>query len=76
MPIVTSVIARDHAQVDGRRKITEWHTDHFGVVHERRYIADAGQDVEAGLAAAAQQIEEQLAAAELEANLQEIEGGI
>ena len=76
MPIVSSIIELDHVQIDNRRKIVELHTDHVGGAHHRRYMADAGQDVTAGLSASAQQIEQQLAAAEIEANLAEIEGSV
>lgn len=75
MPIVTSTLETDRTQEDGRRKIAEAHTDHLGVVHYRRYMAEAGDNIQAGLAASAAAIEAQLAAQEIEANLQEIEGG-
>jgi hypothetical protein len=43
--IVSSVIAADARQVDGRRAIAECHTDHRGLERWYRYTADAGVDV-------------------------------
>lgn len=65
MPIVSSVIVSDRAQVDGRRKITEHHTDHVGVVHVLRYILSADQTATDGLSARAANIVSRLAKQEL-----------
>lgn len=73
MPIVLSTIFSDKIQVDGRRKITEHHTDHLGVLHTKYYLADS--DYEPNLAESASLIEAQLIQQELEENLNEIENG-
>lgn len=73
MPIVSSIIETDRAQAGGRRKIVEVHTDHVGGRHLRRYLALAGDNVSAGLAAAAATIETQLRDGELDRLLDVIE---
>lgn len=76
MTIVSSTVIEDSPQIDGRRWITEAHTDHLGIVHRRGpYMAEAEQDVEAGLAANAALIEAQLQEAEIEANFAEFTNG-
>ncbi|HYC65138.1 MAG TPA: hypothetical protein VEC14_10440 [Reyranellaceae bacterium] len=76
MPIVASEVIEDAPQIDGRRWIVEAHADHLGIVHRRGpYMAEAEQDVEAGLAAAAAQIEAQLQDAEIAANFDEFING-
>jgi len=45
MPIVSSEILEDSQQADGRRLITEKHTDSNGVDHKIVYIVNAGVDV-------------------------------
>lgn len=67
MSIVSSAIAEDAPQKDGRRAIRERHVDSRGVAHFIDYIADAGADVDAMMAANAARILEQLAAAEVRA---------
>ena len=74
MPIVNSTIIVDHAQVDGRRRIWERHQDHLGVSHLVAYIAESADDVTQNLAPNAVLIEDQLAAAEIAANLEEAMG--
>ena len=73
MTIVSSAVIDDRAQIDGRRYITEAHTDHLGVVHSRLYLAPA--DYVPDLAATAALIEASLAAAELDANEGEVVDG-
>ena len=70
MPIVSSRIAEDSRQIDGRRWVREQHTDHMGVVHEIVYMAELGQGVD--LAASADRIGAQLVEAEIVANETEI----
>lgn len=73
MPIVLSTVFSDRVQIDGRRKITEHHTDHLGVLHTKYYLADS--EYEPNLTESAALIEAQLAQQELEENLNEIENG-
>lgn len=75
MTIVSSVIALDQRQHDGRRQIVELHTDHVGAAHRVEFLAPADWDAEGYLPTRAARIEAQLAEAELEANLAEVEGG-
>jgi len=72
MPIVSSRIAEDSRQIDGRRWVREQHTDQRGVVHEVVYMAEAGQMVD--LVASAARILAQLTEAEIAANEAEVLG--
>lgn len=72
MPIVSSRIAEDSRQIDGRRWVREHHTDQTGVVHEVVYMAEAAQVVD--LTASAARIEAQLIEAEIMANEAEVLG--
>jgi len=72
MPIISSHIAEDSRQIDGRRWVREQHTDQMGVVHEIVYMAEAGQVVD--LVASARRIEASLTEAEIAANESEILG--
>lgn len=72
MPIISSRIAEDARQIDGRRWVREQHTDHVGVVHEIAYMAEVGQVVD--LTASAARIEAQLMEQEITANETEILG--
>jgi hypothetical protein len=65
MPIVESSFAVGHAQRDGRRYVTERHTDHLGRVHEREYLAAPDTDHAALLAAHAATLQQQLREDEL-----------
>lgn len=69
MSIVSSTHTVGHAQIDGRRYLTERHTDHLGEVHQVEYLAAVGTDYNAVMAARAVQIEQQLAEAEAAALL-------
>lgn len=75
MAIVSSVVARDQVQHDGRRQIVELHTDHVGVVRRVEFLAPADWDAEGYLATRAALIEAKLAEEEMAANLLEVEGG-
>lgn len=69
MPIVSSRYEVDaHAQRDGHRYVTEFHTDSTGAVHRIEYgpMAD-GTDYQAIMEARAVMLGEQLAAQEAEA---------
>ena len=72
MPIISSRIAEDSRQIDGRRWVREQHTDQMGVVHEIVYMAEAGQVVD--LAASAARLETQLTEAEITANEADVLG--
>jgi hypothetical protein len=72
MPITSSAILVDHAQEDSRRRIWELHRDHLSVSHLVSYLAEADDDLTINLTINAAKIEEQLAAQELAANLQEV----
>lgn len=67
MPIVSSTHAVGHAQVDGRRYVTEAHTDGDGGVHRLEYLANIGADYVAIRTTRAAQISDQLAEAEAQA---------
>lgn len=69
MSIVSSTFSIGHAQIDGRKHVTEQHTDHMGGVHTAEYLASVGTDYVAVAAARAPQIEAQLAEAEAAALL-------
>ena len=62
MPIVSSTYEVGHAQRDGKRYVTEYHTDSTGFVHRIEYgpMAD-GTDYQSIMQARAAQIAEQLA---------------
>lgn len=71
MAIVSSTFIVGHAQADGRRYVTERHTDDSGGVHEREYLAPVGADHAAIAGGYAVQLAEALAVGEFE----EIIGG-
>lgn len=64
MSILFSTHTVGHQQVDGRRYVTELHTDDVGVVHHVEYLAAVNADYVALRDARAVQINEQLAEAE------------
>lgn len=47
MSIVSSIIVDDAPQKDGRRYITERHTDHLGKVYDVQYTARVNDDAQA-----------------------------
>ncbi len=67
MPIVSSTHIVGHAQVDGRRYVTEQHTDDLGAVQVYEYLAPDGADYTAIRTARASAISQQLAEAEAQA---------
>lgn len=71
MPIVSSTHTIDtHTQRGGGRYVIERHTDSTGVVHQiGPYLAPAGFDVAARLAARAAELNERLAEEEADAQL-------
>ena len=66
MAIVNSTFAVGHSQADGRRYVTEAHTDSAGGVHVREYLAPVGADHAAIASAYAVDLADRLAEAELE----------
>lgn len=75
MPIVSSLIHEDHAQHDRRRSVTEHHTDHLGVLHRVSYLAEVGTDAQAVMAARVSSIENGLAQAEVQRDIDHILSG-
>jgi hypothetical protein len=69
MSIVNSSYTVGHEQADGTRLIVETHIDSEGEVHKRRYFAEPGMDYDAILAARIVELNEWLAAREIEALL-------
>jgi len=59
--IVSSIIAEDSAQADGRRRVTEVHTDSVGLEHHQQYLAESGDDADAHLALTAIRLDASLA---------------
>jgi hypothetical protein len=72
MSIVSSVIARNDVQADGRRWIYEIHKDQAGVEHYRSYLAAAGFDTAAALAAYATQCWADIQASEISQNISQV----
>jgi len=72
MSIVSSTVAVEHAQIDGRRWARETHTDHLGIQHIFDYLSEVGADTAAILAARAAALPGQLAAQEIGQNTQEV----
>lgn len=64
MSIVSSTHSIGHEQADGRRYVTEQHTDSQGVVYVVEYLAAVGTDYVAVRDARAVVIADQLAEAE------------
>ena len=75
MAIVISIIREDSPQADGRRRITEAHTDSLGEVYTRTYLAPQDFDAVGQLASRAVDLEERLADREYARNVQAILDG-
>lgn len=69
MAIATSAVIADQLQADGRRYVTERHTDHLGAHHDVTYLAESGANAQTPLSARAAQIVENLRHAEIQANM-------
>lgn len=67
MPIVSSTHVVGHAQADGRRYVTETHTDDLGAVVVIEYLAPVGADYVAIRTARAADLGEAMAVAEANA---------
>lgn len=70
MPIASSVIADTSVQRDGRKWVTEVHTDHVGVKYSRMYLAAGADDMQAALTTYAGQLVTSLRDAELAQNVE------
>lgn len=69
MSITASIILTDSPMPDGRRFITERHTDHLGVFHFRTYICLQQDTPSNNLPVSATNIAQVLRSAEIEANM-------
>ena len=69
MPIVASALTRVAPQADGRRWVHETHTDQYGEIYARAWLALAADDLNAALAAYATQLSADLVTGELGENL-------
>ena len=74
MSIVASIIIEDSPQIDGRRWITERHTDHVGKTHFITYIAGLLDNVTTTMTARVSQIETSLENQEIEENMDRATG--
>lgn len=72
MAIVSSIIENVGEQRDGRRWVHEKHTDQLGEVHERQWLAEPDEDLDAALAGYAEAISGALREAEIGANMAQI----
>lgn len=69
MSIISSVIAADDAQSDGRRWILENHTDNLGVIYLVSYLANNGFDAAAALTARIATLEASIIFGEITTNV-------
>lgn len=69
MAIVSSVLIDRSTQHDGRFWAGERHTDQLGLIYEFRYLADAGTDAQAVMAARVSTINASLTAGEIANNI-------
>lgn len=69
MSIVSSVIAANDVQRDGRRWVREHHTDHTGAITPHTYLAGAADDINAAMAAYAALLVGMLREAEIARNI-------
>ncbi len=76
MPITLSQIIEDSPQADGRRWITEEHTDSTDKPHLIRYLAELGVDCESVMVARVTQVNQQLINSEISQYLDDVESGI
>jgi len=73
--VSTSDLVQDHAQLDGRRRTLELHTDHLGVAHQTHGLIATGDDASALMVSHASALESSLAEAERKTNVQKIRRG-
>jgi hypothetical protein len=72
MPIVSSTFVESLAQKDGRKYVTETHTDHLGLNWLFNWLANAGLDPQAAVTARGAALANQLRDAEIDANVAKI----
>lgn len=70
-----SIIIEDNLQVDGRRHITEQHTDEHGRKHLVNYPAEASTDVQTVMLARVPYLEQDLVNNDIETSLHRLEDG-
>lgn len=70
MAIVSSVVVKDRARADGRRRILVHHTDHNAKVHRTRHLIGSGDNAQTVADAAGASLPSELAQAELQAMLE------
>jgi hypothetical protein len=70
--IVSSVIESTLLQKDGRSWVHEIHTDQIGAKYDRNYLANAGVDTAAALAAYATQLTSDIQAREIAKNIADV----
>jgi|ERR1035437_112053 hypothetical protein len=73
MAIISSVIAANVAQKDGRRWIQEIHTDQVGATYSRFYLAQATTNAATNMAAYAITLWASIVAGEISANVSAVE---
>lgn len=71
--MIVSKIVSDTVQSDGRRKVTEKHTDDLGVVQFITYVCEKDFDIEAALQARKERIEEENLKIDLEKCVETLE---
>lgn len=76
MGIISSIIAADNIQKDGRRAIIELHTDHLGKKYQVFYRASISADINAIMLARVPSIETNLAEAEEDKLIGDVEAGL
>lgn len=69
MSIVSSIIASQSVQTDGRVWVTEAHTDQLGVIYNITYLAQDSSGISAHLANSATNLAAQLTANEIASNI-------
>lgn len=72
MSIASSFIESTSLQKDGRSWVHEVHTDQIGAQYDRNYLADAGFDTAAALAAYATQLASDIQAQEIARNIADV----
>ncbi len=73
MSIVSSIIAAEAIQIDGRIWVTEVHTDQVGLTYQIVYLAPNGVGLAAHLSASAANLSAQITAAEIANNIASVE---
>ena len=76
MPIVSSQITEDSRQADGRRWITEKHTDSVGKAYQVKYLAESDTDVNVVMSARVSAMDQMLIDTEIAVYLDRIENGL